>query len=72
MVLRTSFIPTLFLGFLSCALGSSLLPSAFNGTCFGCIANGYKYCPESATCVLVNFTCAGGRFYSNSTGCPVV
>lgn len=49
-------------------------PGHFNGTCFGCIVNGYRYCSKQQGCIPIENTCntkVAETSYTQVTGCPV-
>lgn len=49
-------------------------PDNFNGTCFGCIVNGYRYCSKQEGCIPVDAVCSNKTnetSYTQTTGCPV-
>jgi hypothetical protein len=49
---------------------AAALAARFNGTCFACVKNNYRYCSADNTC-RVNTTNCTKTVFDNTTGCPV-
>ena len=45
--------------------------SVYNGYCYSCIFNGYRYCEDFSVCMTANSICPKGEVNTLSTGCNV-